>query len=151
MDHEISLKISVSGIKTYKFSSKSTNVYKKFRQKKLSGIFAPGWRKALDYTLPLNALTLCSDRKRVLATWADILNVENEPSKIPAVYEFMGIFELPNPGDFRDQRTDLSARNGCPMLRHRTGERVSMESETSGAIFLAVPSSSGRNHETLRR
>jgi hypothetical protein len=35
MGHEILPKISVSGMKTCKFSSKSTNVYKKFQQKKL--------------------------------------------------------------------------------------------------------------------
>jgi hypothetical protein len=60
-------------------------------------VFDRGWRKALDYALPLNGLTVCSA----------ILKVENEPSKIPAVHEIMGIFEFQNPGVFRDERREL--------------------------------------------
>jgi hypothetical protein len=65
---------------------------------------------ASDYALPLNALTLFSNRKTVLATLTDMLKVENERSKIPEVSEFMGIFVLQNPGVFPDERSALSVR-----------------------------------------
>jgi hypothetical protein len=73
-----------------------------------------GGRKALDYALSRNALTLYSDWKRVIAALAAIFWVENAPSKVPAVCVFVGIFGLQNPEDCRDERSEFSVRHKWP-------------------------------------
>jgi hypothetical protein len=115
--------------------------------KRVPGLFDRGWRKAPDYTLPLNAFTLqCSERNTDLAGFTDILKQSMRHRKFRL---FM------SPWEYLSCRIRgfpvMPVPHRWPMLRHRIVETVEMESETSRVIFLGVPISSGRNHGTMRR
>jgi hypothetical protein len=59
-------------------------------------------------TLSIFCLTSLESALKIFEPcFSDILKAENGPSKIPAVYEFMGIFDFQNPGAFPDQRSEL--------------------------------------------
>jgi hypothetical protein len=102
---------------------------------------------------------LCSDRKTVPATSTDILKADNEPSEIPAVSEFIGIFELQNSGLFRDERSELSvnkrwlnveASDEIPNFEICEG-RIDGRESFDGVGNFEYGLSSGSDRDTMRR
>jgi hypothetical protein len=59
--------------------------------------------RAPSLLIPANSLTLLSDRAFATGALQDLVRAD-DPSKIPGVFEFMGLFEMQFPGVLREER-----------------------------------------------